>query len=107
MSNFTSLKRRFVPSAAAKRRATELARPFLTAFEDWNHRAAKSSAIILSRLSSEEERAAQRRQLEALRAEVKAAYAEFHQAIEGAEPHDRLTDVAAAFERQLQIIDRL
>lgn len=102
----TPHRRRPPQEVAARRQALQIIRPFQTRFEDWNHRAARASAAILSHVTTEAEKTQHREDLAALRAEVEAAYAEFLDAVAGRPPHGRIDDVDAAFERLLSVLGR-
>lgn len=108
MTDLDSLPRRRRPpeELAARRQATQIIRPFLSRFEDWNHRAARASASILSHVTTEPEKARHRDDLAQLRSEVEAAYDEFQSAVAGQPPHSRIDDVDAAFERLLSVLRR-
>lgn len=108
MADLDSLPRRRRPpqELAARQQAVQAIRPFLPRFEDWNHRAARASASILSHMTTEAEKARHRDDLANLRAEVEAAHGEFTSAAAGLPPHSRLDDVEAAFERLLSVLGR-
>lgn len=108
MTDLDSLPRRRRPSQelAVRRQALQTIRPFLDRFEDWNHRAARASAAILSHVTTEPEKVTHRDELARLRAEVEAAHAQFLTTIAGHPPHSRIDDVDAAFERLLSALRR-
>lgn len=108
MTDLDTTPRRRRPShdLAARQQATQIIRPFLTRFEDWNHRAARASASILSHVTTEAEKARHRDDLAQLRAEVEANYGEFLTAVAGEPQHGRIDDVDAAFERLLGVLRR-
>lgn len=90
---------------ADRRRAMELIRPFVPLFEEWNHRAARASALALSRLASAEERAEQARVLADLYREVDKSYEEFESTVASAPRHGRIDDLRAAFQRLRGILE--
>jgi hypothetical protein len=102
MNDFQSA--RHVPAAAAARRALEVVRPYLPRLENWNHRAARISGILLSHITIEAEKARQRELLAGLIEEVAAARAEFEEAVEHEPRHSRISDVQAALNRLLSIL---
>lgn len=108
MATLDSLPRRRRPpqELAARQQAVAIIRPFLPRFENWNHRAARASASILSHVTTEPEKTQHREDLALLRAEVEAAYGEFTSAAAGATPHSRIDDIDAAFERLLAVLGR-
>ena len=108
MATLDSLPRRRRPpqELAARQQAVAIIRPFLPRFEDWNHRAARASASILSHVTTEPEKKRHRDDLAQLRGEVEAAYDEFQSAVAGQPPHSRIDDVDAAFERLLSVLRR-
>ena len=104
MQGLETKPRRRVPEADAKRHAINLARPFLSRFEAWNHKAARATAMIMSHLTDAEEKAEQQRKIAELTVEVELAFREFKAVVADEPRHDRLDDVRAAFERLLAIL---
>jgi hypothetical protein len=94
-----SPRRQLSEDVAQRRHANALVRPFLTRFEDWNHRAAKASTHALSHLTSIEEKAAQEHLLTILYSEVDVASQEFEETVAGQPPHGRIDDIRNAFAR--------
>ena len=109
MSSFSDFHRptRASPiDATAKRHATLIVGPFLKSFEGWNERAARTGALILSRATTEPEKAKHREALVTLLAEVEHAYGQFRDAIAEQPQHGRIDDVSAAFDRMLTVLKR-
>src|SRR5690349_7542326 len=99
-------RRRTPTDIMESRRATAAIRPFVTRFEEWNHRAAKATAGALSHLSTEPERQEYASTLAKLHQEVHQAYEEFEAAVSGTPRHGRIEDLRAAFLRLLTILGR-
>jgi hypothetical protein len=99
-SDVTSSGRR-EPNAAQvnTRRVTELLRPFVGRFDDWNRRAARASATALSHVTTAAEKVHHQRKLRELYHEVESAYEEFEQVVAGEGYHSRIEDVRSAFRR--------
>lgn len=106
VSDVSPRRRSSPPQAVARKQAVRLVKPFLDRFEDWNQRAARASAAILSRAPNDEEKSQYRADLAELRAEVEASYTEFTQVTAGQPRHSRIDDVANAFERMLSVLSR-
>ena len=104
MVDLTTPRRR--DEVAEHRRVLHLVRPFMDRFPDWNHRAARASATILSHVTLPEEKQEHRRLLDDLNAEVEAAYAQFEAIVAGHPYHSRIADIRAAFERLLVILQQ-
>lgn len=91
---------------AARFRAVDLIHPFLGSFEDWNRRAARVGALMVSHAATGAEKTAHREELRALRAEVQSSYDQFRAAVADQPHHGRIDDVDAAFERMLSVLKR-
>jgi len=94
-------------ASEARHEVIQLIRPFLGRFEDWNIRAARASATILSHMTAEVEKTAQRQRLTDLRSEIEAEYARFEAATAGRRGLARVADVDAAFGRLLSMLRRV
>ena len=94
-------------ASEARHEVIQLIRPFLGRFEDWNIRAARASATILSHMTADAEKSAQRARLSELRAEIEAEYARFEAATKGRGGLARVADVDAAFRRLLAMLRRV
>ena len=99
MSDFTPAYRRQPPTEVTEnRRAAAAIRPFVSRFEDWNKRAAKSAAVASSHFSTAAERREHAKALEQLRQGVQQAYDEFETVVAGEPAHGRIEDLRAAFQ---------
>lgn len=91
----------------ADRRARQVLRPFVTQLGEWNQRAARASAMILSRASSGADRSAQFADLRDLLDEVSRSYEEFERVVADEPAQSRIADVRSAFIRLQSTLRRL
>ncbi len=110
MQSPQSAPRRSNTGFIGRQRANRAIKPFVASLGTWNAKAAHLKVRASSPYSSEEERTLARLEGGALLAEIRHRQGDYLSAIKGEPPHDRLTDVAAAFERlvdQLEQVSRI
>lgn len=110
MQSTQSTPRRSNPGFASRQRANRAIRPFVASLGSWNVKAAHLKARANSVYATEEERTLARLEGGALLAEIRHRQSDCLNAIKGEPPHDRLTDIAATFERlvdQLEQVSRI
>lgn len=99
-------KRRSSEHVLSTRHALTLIKPYLSRFENWNHRAARASAAAMSSMSLPVERAQQAQLLAELFREVDETYDEFEAQVAGEPSHGRINDLRAAFLRLRSMLER-
>ena len=110
MQSTQSAPRRSSEGFVGRQRANKAVRPFVANLGTWNVKAAHLKARASSPNATEEERTLARLEGGALLAEIRHRQSDYLNTIKGEPPHDRLTDVATAFERlvdQLEQVSRI
>lgn len=86
-------------SATLNREVLPTIRPYLSRFENWNHRAARLTVSVVSRQPTPEEVDLRITDLAELAVEVDATFAEFEEEAASLPRHARVDDLRAAFRR--------